>query len=139
MPTYYIMELADGMAETVSQHMPSKAEIASNTWLPDNELQVYTEEYDRTGFQGGLNWYRATGLGTAEKELFAGRTIDQPSIFISGTSDWGSYQNPGALERMQNEACTNMKAVHMVKGAGHWIQQEQSEKTGQLLIEFLRA
>ena len=138
MPTYYIMDLADGMAETVAKNMPDAAQIAANTWLPDNELQIYAEEYGRTGFQGGLNHYRSGSLGAPEQELFAGRTIDQPSLFIAGASDWGSYQSPGALERMQNEACTDMRAVHMVDGAGHWVQQEQPEETSRLLIEFLR-
>jgi pimeloyl-ACP methyl ester carboxylesterase len=138
MPTYYIMDLADGMAETVAKNMPTAAQIAANTWLPDNELQVYVEEYGRTGFQGGLNHYRSGGLGAQEQQLFAGRTIDQPSLFIAGASDWGSYQSPGALERMQNEACTDMRAVHMVEGAGHWVQQEQPEETSRLLIEFMR-
>ncbi len=138
MPTYYIMDLTDGMAETVAKVMPSASEIAANTWLPDEALRVYAEEYGRTGFQGGLNHYRSGGIGAPEQQLFAGRTIDQPSIFISGASDWGSYQSPGALERMQNSACTDMRAVHMVDGAGHWVQQEQPEETSRLLIEFLR-
>ena len=138
MPTYYIMDLADGMAETVARHMPSAAHIAANRWLPDDELRVYTEEYGRTGFQGGLNHYRSGGIGAPEQQLFAGLTIDQPSVFIAGTSDWGSYQSPGALERMQEQACTDMRAVHMVDGAGHWVQQEQPEETARLLIEFLR-
>ena len=138
MPTYYIMDLADGMAETVAKHMPTAAEIAANTWLPDDELAVYAGEYGRTGFQGGLNHYRSGGIGAAETQLFANRTIDQPSVFISGASDWGSYQSPGALERMQNEACTDMRAVHMVDGAGHWVQQEQPAETSRLLIEFLK-
>ena len=139
MPTYYIMDLADGMAETVAKNMPSAAQIAANTWLPDNALEVYVEEYGRTGFQGGLNLYRSGGMGAPERQLFAGRTIDQPSLFIAGASDWGAFQNPGALERMQNEACTDMRAVHLVDGAGHWVQQEQPEETSRLLIEFLRS
>ncbi len=138
MPTYYIMDLADGMAETVAKHMPSADHIAANTWLPDDELRVYTEEYGRTGFQGGLNHYRSGSIGVPEQQLFAGLTIDQPSIFIAGGSDWGSYQSPGALERMQEQACTDMRGVHMVDGAGHWVQQEQPEETARLLIEFLR-
>lgn len=138
MPTYYIMNLEEGMAETVARHMPTPEQIAANRWLPDDELRVYTEEYRRTGFQGGLNWYRSGEIGAAEQELFADRRIDQPSIFISGASDWGSYQSPGALERMQDRACTDMRGVHMVDGAGHWVQQEQPEETCRLLIEFLR-
>ena len=138
MPTYYIMDLDEGMAETVAKYMPTPEEVAANSWLPDNELRVYSEEFDRTGFQGGLNWYRSGGIGASEQQLFVGRTIDQPSIFISGARDWGSYQSPGALERMQNRACTDMRGVHMMEGAGHWVQQEQPEETSHLLIEFLR-
>lgn len=140
MPTYYIMDYDMGMAETVARHMPSAAEIAKNDWLSNEELAVYTEEYGRTGFQGGLNGYRMgrSGIGNAEVQLYAGKTIDQPSMFISGASDWGTYQSPGSFERMQQEACTDMRAVHLVDGAGHWVQQEQSEVVSELLLEFLR-
>lgn len=139
MPTYYIMDLNMGMAETVALHMPSARENARNAWLTNDELAVYTEEYDRTGFQGGLNSYRmgATGIGAAESQLYAGKTIDQPSMFISGASDWGTYQNPGSFERMQEYACTDMRGVHLLEGAGHWVQQEQAEETSSLLLEFL--
>jgi pimeloyl-ACP methyl ester carboxylesterase len=139
MPRYYIMDLDKGMAETVRAEMPSAAEIAANRWLPDSELRVYAEEYGRTGFQGGLQGYRGGGSRYAsETQLFAGRTIDQPSMYIAGRSDWGAYQNPGALERMQKTACTRMLGVHFVDGAGHWVQQEQPEATTKLLLGFLR-
>ena len=140
MPTYYIMDLAEGMAETVAKEMPSAAEIAANKWLTEAELKVYSGEYQRNGFQGGLNWYRVRTTGLIEREYaaFTGRTIDQPSTFISGASDWGNYQSPGALERMQKNACTNMKEIHLVPGAGHWVQQEQADEVNRLLIEFLR-
>lgn len=139
MPTYYIMDLADGMAETVAKEMPSSAEIAANKWLPEAEMKVYSGEYGRTGFQGGLNWYRVrtSGRFNAELELFTGRTIDVPSTFISGASDWGIHQGPGALERMQKVACTNMKEIHLIPGAGHWVQQEKPDEVNRLLLEFL--
>ena len=138
MPTYYVMDAADGMAETVAKHMPSVDAVATNEWLPDRELAVYAEEYERTGFQGGLNHYRSGAIGLAEQQLFAGRTIDQPSTFISGASDWGVYQSPGALERMREEVCTDFRGVHLVEGAGHWVQQEQPGETVRLLLDFLR-
>ena len=139
MPNYYIMQLDQGMAETVAEVMPSAAHIAANTWLPDSALAVYTEEYERTSFQGGRNGYRMGGnrVGAEERELYAGRTIDQPSMFISGSSDWGTYQNPGSFERMQEVACTDMREVNLVDGAGHWVQQEQAETTSELLLDFL--
>lgn len=74
----------------------------------------------------------------AEMQLFAGRTIDVPSCFIAGSSDWGIRQSPGALERMQTTVCTNMSAVHLIDGAGHWVQQEQPEAVTAKLLAFLR-
>ncbi len=138
MPTYYIMDLDMGMAETVALEMPTAAEIAANRWLPDDELRVYSTEYERNGFQGGLQWYRS-GVITDEPLTFAGRTIDIPSLFIGGASDWGVYQRPGAFERMQESACTDFRGAHLVDGAGHWVQQEQPEETVRLLLAFLRA
>lgn len=140
MPTYYIMDLDKGMAETAASQMPSPAEIAACAWLTDEELSVYSAEFERTGFQGGLNWYRCgkEAKFRSEMQLFSGLTIDVPSCFIGGASDWGIYQSPGALERMQKTSCTNMLGVHLVEGAGHWVQQEQPEQVCRLLIQFLQ-
>lgn len=139
MPTYYIMDLHENMAETVAHEMPTPAQIAACRWLTDDDLRVYSSEYERTGFQGGLQWYRrgSGGLDTAELQLFAGRTIDVPSMFIAGSSDWGVYQRPGAFEAMQERACTNMVGCHLIEGAGHWVQQEQAEQVSALLVRFL--
>lgn len=139
MPTYYIMDLAEGMAETVAPEIPDERQIAACRWLPEDELRVYSGEYARTGFQGGLQWYRCrtTGRYGADLEIYSGRTIDVPSCYIAGKSDWGVYQKPGDFERMQTEACTNMLACHLVEGAGHWVQQEQPEAVGRLLLRFL--
>ena len=139
MPTYYIMDLDKGMAETVAPEMPTATEIAACKWLPESELGVYSREYLRTGFQGGLQWYRCRTEGRfdAELQLFSGRTIDVPSIFIAGKSDWGAFQAPGSIERMQASACTRMLGCHLIDGAGHWVQQEQPGKVAELLLKFL--
>jgi pimeloyl-ACP methyl ester carboxylesterase len=140
MPTYYIMDLGETMAETVAHEMPSAAEIAACRWLTDAELAVYGAEYERNGFAGGLQWYRrgTAGLDASELQLFAGRTIDVPSMFIAGSRDWGVYQRPGAFERMQEGACTRMLSCKLIDGAGHWVQQEQADMVSQSLLAFLR-
>ena len=140
LPTYYVMDAAETMAETVAKEMPSREAIAANAWLPESELAYYSAEYARTGFQGGLQWYRCntTGMFNADYGLFSGRTIDVPSTFISGLQDWGIYQRPGAIEIMQKTACTDMRAVHLIDGAGHWVQQEQASEVGRLLLAFLK-
>lgn len=139
MPTYYIMDADKGMAETSAEHFPSQEYISSCTWLTEKELAVYAAEYARTGFQGGLNWYRcATNPGSvAELQLFSGRSIDVPSCFIAGTQDWGTYKLPGENERMVSTACSNMIGYHLVDRAGHWVQQEQPEEVVRLLLDFL--
>ena len=140
LPTYYMMDLAKNMAETVAEEMPSAEAIAANKWLPDNELAFYSSEYARTGFQGGLQWYRC-GTSVAfipELKTWSGRTIDVPSAFISGKQDWGTHQRPGVFEAMQSTACTNMILCHLVDGAGHWVQQEQPAEVSRLLLQFLK-
>jgi pimeloyl-ACP methyl ester carboxylesterase len=134
------MDLDQTMPETVAREMPSAAEIAANTWLPDGDLAYYAAEYERTGFQGGLQWYRCgtTGVFNGELQTWSGRTIDVPSCFISGKQDWGTYQRAGVFEIMQKSACTNMIGCHLVDGAGHWVQQEQPADVSRLLLEFLQ-
>jgi pimeloyl-ACP methyl ester carboxylesterase len=139
MPTYYVMERDQTMAETVRPHMPSREAIAANRWLTEVEMAVYAEEYGRTGFQGGLNWYRARYEPdlNAELMLYSGKAIEVPALFIAGKSDWGIHQVPGALETMRDTAFSRMQDVHQVDGAGHWVQQEQPDKVVELLRGFL--
>ncbi|MGY5802100.1 alpha/beta fold hydrolase [Rhizobium sp. LEGMi12c] len=138
MPTYYVMDLGKTMPRTVAPFQPSAAEVAACKWLTEPELGVYTEEYDRTGFQGALQAYRVFSDPdlNAELRLYSGKTIDVPSLFIGGTSDWGTYSAPGALDLMRTKATTRMSGVELIDGAGHWIQQEQPARLGKLLLDF---
>jgi pimeloyl-ACP methyl ester carboxylesterase len=140
LPRYYVMDKDKGMAEQVAADMPSAAQIAANKWLPDAELAVYASEYGRTGFQGGLQSYRVGRVARlgAELTLFAGRTIDVPAAFVSGKSDWGVFQRAGSYDAMQKSACTKFWGAHLVDGAGHWVQQEQPDKTAALILQFLK-
>jgi len=140
-PNYYVMEKDKGMAETAASFMPSADYIAGCKWLTEAEVEVYASEYARTGFTGALQGYRvrrgSDPRSLAETYTFSGRTIDVPSQFIAGKSDWGVYQTPGAVDKMHNN-CTHMIGFHLLDGAGHWVQQEQPEQVSALLIQFLR-
>ena len=140
LPTYYVMDLDRTMPETVAPEMPSATQAAACRWLTDAELGVYAGEFGRTGFQGGLQWYRCRTdpAFSADLQVFAGRTIDVPSLFIAGRSDWGVYQTPFVLDRMRNAACTRMRGCHLLDGAGHWVQQEQPRPVSELLTGFLK-
>jgi len=138
MPTYYIMDLHEDMAQTVAHEMPSREAIAACRWLTEDELAVYSAEFGRTGLQGGLQWYRARVEPPLPRlfQLFAGRKIEVPACFIAGKSDWGVYQRPGSLEDMRDKGCARFQGVRLVEGAGHWVQQEQPEAVVRVLLEF---
>jgi len=139
LPTYYVMDHAQTMAETVAAHMPTPSQVAACRWLTEPELAVYAQEFARTGLQGGLNWYRCRfePAVTAEQQMFAGRTIDIPAMFVAGRQDWGIHQSPGALARMHTKAFTNMGPPILIDGAGHWVQQEQPQAVAAAVLAFL--
>jgi len=139
LPTYYVMDLAETMPQTVAHEMPSAAAIAACAWMTEPEMAVYAQEYGRSGFQGGLNGYRTRFTGTnMEMEAFAGARITVPATFIGGARDWGVQQAPGALKAMETTACADWRGTHAVPGAGHWVQQEKPAETVAALLDFLR-
>ncbi|KAJ8463173.1 hypothetical protein ONZ45_g17675 [Pleurotus djamor] len=141
MPHYYIMPRQMTMPECVVADAPSSQQIEANTWLPEAELRTYTSEFTRTGFQGGLNWYRCmTDMQWMQDLLvFSGKQIDVPAMFISGKKDWGTYQVPGAAEIMKDKLCTQMKDEDfvLIDGAGHWVQQERPDAVVSEILRFL--
>ncbi|KAI4169518.1 MAG: hypothetical protein LQ343_005658 [Gyalolechia ehrenbergii] len=142
LPPYYIMPLHLGMRDTISQAMTpeetSNMESRCQRWLPDSDLQLYVDAFERTGFQGGLNWYRVSTNPALQKDLdiYAGKKIEVPCMYMVGRKDWLLHQTPNAVERMK-QACTQFFGPVMVEGAGHWVQQEQPEKVAEEVLRFL--
>lgn len=143
MPEYYILPLHSTMPEVIASLMAHEDFCATQRWLPDSDLAVYVSEWTRTGFQAGLNCYRAQTsqtpppLGKVTMVLFAGAKIRVPCCFVGGKRDWGTYQRPGALEGYET-SCLDFRGVTLIDGAGHWVQQEQPEKTIEAVLRFLR-
>ncbi len=140
MPTYYIMDAGETMAETVAHEMPGADEIAANRWLPEADLAVYAGEFGRTGFQGGLNWYRARLDAELERDhsVFHGSQIQVPVRFVAGKQDWGWAQFPGALDALATRATADYRGTGLIDGAGHWVQQEQPEAVAAEILEFCK-
>lgn len=138
LPYYYIMPKSSNMPDTITSMMKNEDASKTTRWLSNPDLDIYVQEWSRTGFQGGLNWYRAQTDPEKAKDvlLFAGRRIDVPSIFISGKQDWGNYQQPGALEGI-DKACSDSRDTKFIEGAGHWPQQEQPARVSEELLGFL--
>ena len=140
LPTYYVMDKGKTMSQTVAPFHPSAAEVAACKWLTEVELDVYTKEYERTGFQGALQAYRVLADPTlnAGLRLFSGKTIDVPSLFIGGKNDWATYVSPGGLELMKSKATTQLSGIELIDGSGHWIQQEQPARLATVLLAFMK-
>ncbi len=109
LPEYYVMQADKTMAQTVAAHMPDEEQIALCAWFGDDELAVYAAEFGRTGFQGGLNWYRC---GTDESigaglRLWSGGTIDVPACFTPAAATGASTSVPAISIRC---ACASARA-----------------------------
>ncbi len=141
MPEYYIMKFNLGMAQTVKKYSPTKLQVSKCNWLNEVDLGYYVKNYLDSGIKNPLSWYRVM-LSQKEKlriiKLNLTKSIYIPSIFISGSADWGMYQKPGDLEKMENVFLKNYYGRFIVKRAGHWVQQEQPNETFNLIIKFLR-
>jgi pimeloyl-ACP methyl ester carboxylesterase len=127
------------MAEAVARDCQGEDLGRLADWLTDAALDYYCAEFARSGFQGGLNWYRAS-TSPAENgplRLYGGKRIEVPAAFIAGDRDWGIYQTPGALAAMAERACMDFRGQHLISGAGHWVQQEKPDAVTDLLIRFL--
>jgi pimeloyl-ACP methyl ester carboxylesterase len=103
-------------------------------WDADDE-QLYASTFSRTGFTGGLNWYRNIDRNWELTEPVADRRIEQPALFLTGARDPVRRFMPA--EAMDGWV-TDLRASIVVDGAGHWVQQQADEAVTDALIEFLR-
>jgi len=109
-------------------------------WLPEAELAAMADMFRRTGFRGGLNWYRNIDRNWELMAPWQGALIRQPALFIAGQSDpviAGPMGRKG-LEALP-QAVPGLRRTVMIEGAGHWIQQERPDEVNAALVAFLRA
>jgi pimeloyl-ACP methyl ester carboxylesterase len=103
-------------------------------WLSESELEVYVEAFERTGFTGGLNWYRNIDRNWELTASVAERRVEQPALFLTGERDPVRRFMPA--EAMRGWV-TDLRAELVVPDAGHWVQQEQPEAVNAALLKFL--
>jgi len=106
-------------------------------WLTENDIEAAASEFRRTGFRGGLNWYRNIDRNWALTAAFHGLQISQPALFIAGTRDI-TIAGPGkaALDQL-TAAVPGLKRQLLIEGAGHWIGEERPNEVNAALIDFL--
>jgi pimeloyl-ACP methyl ester carboxylesterase len=109
-------------------------------WLSEADVDFYTAEFARTGFRGGLNWYRNIDRNWELLAPFDGLKITVPALFIAGERD-PVLRFPGA-DRHLAELKANapeLRASIVLPGCGHWVQQERPQQVNSAMIEFLRS
>ena len=105
-------------------------------WLTAAEVEYYVDVFTRTGFTGGLNWYRALDANWADGE-FTDRALDLPTLFVAGTNEPVlQFIGDQAIDTMRRFT-TDLRGVHLLDGAGHWVQQERPDDVNRLLVDFL--
>ena len=108
------------------------------SFLSDAELDECAATFERTGFIGAFNRYRALAFDPGASADIVGATVDQPSCFIGGTLDPVRAMVPGAdLFADPGASCTDFRGNTIVDGAGHWVHQEAPEAVNAALDNFL--
>ena len=106
-------------------------------WLSADDLDVYVEAYQRSGFRGGLSWYRAIDVNWERNTAFADRPIDVPALFVAGANDTVVEMGGDAALDLMRSSVPDLRGCHLVPGAGHWVQQEAPAAVNELLVGFL--
>jgi pimeloyl-ACP methyl ester carboxylesterase len=108
------------------------------SWLTQDDIAYYAAEFSRTGFRGGLNWYRNITRSWELLGPWRGMVIKQPSMFIAGARD-DVLKFPNSQAHIANFASTlpGLRGSHILEGAGHWIQRERASAVNDLLLKFL--
>jgi pimeloyl-ACP methyl ester carboxylesterase len=103
-------------------------------WISEDDLDRYITEFSRTGFTGGLNWYRNFDRNWQTTPELDGAKISVPCLFIGGTADPVLSFTPA--DRASKVISGPNRQV-MLDGAGHWLQQERPDEVNAALLEFL--
>ena len=107
-------------------------------WLTEQDVDVFTEAFERTGFRGGVNWYRNIDRNWELTPFLSEAKIQQPSLFIAGELDGVITMSSRAFDNLEKNM-PNLRQKVLIPGAGHWIQQERPQQVNDLIIEFLKS
>ena len=109
-------------------------------WLTEGDLDHYVAEFERSGLRGPLNRYRNHRRDWDYLQPYKDRRIEQPALFIGGTRDpaFSMIGRHDPIEAMRRHV-PDLRGAHMLKGCGHWTQQERPAEVNILLLEWLRA
>ncbi len=134
-PPEVLRGLAGGpITGTMLEHLDQPEELPD--WLTEEDLAHYVGEFSRTGFRGGLSWYRSVDTTWELTRGFADRRIEQPALFIAGDREPVLAMMPGAAEAM-HETVPGLQGIVSLESCGHWTQQERPDEVNAALLDFL--
>ena len=110
------------------------------SWMSEQDFAVYAETFARTGFTGGLNWYRAFDVVWREKQDRPDEPVTVPALFAAGDRDpvlAPAFSGHDPLDAMR-ASVPGLAGVHVLPGAGHFVQMEAAERVNELMLGFLR-
>ena len=108
-------------------------------WLSEADIDMYAGEFARSGFRGGLNWYRNIDRNWELMAPFDGLKVTIPALFMAGDRDL-VVGFPGAAKLIANlkTFVPDLRETIMLPGCGHWTQQERPDEVNAALLRFLR-
>ena len=117
--------------------MPSPATLPA--WLSEADVDFYAGEFKRTGFRGGLNWYRNIDRNWELMAPFAGAKVTVPALYMAGDRDLVvAFRGMDQIIANLAHNVTQLRGTIMLPGCGHWTQQERAAEVNAAIIDFLR-
>jgi pimeloyl-ACP methyl ester carboxylesterase len=109
-------------------------------WLTEADIAFYAGEFDRTGFRGGLNWYRNIDRNWELLAPYAGARVTVPALYVAGDRDLVvSFRGMDQLIPNLSRFVPKLRKTEMLAGCGHWTQQERPAEVNAAMLEFLRS
>lgn len=108
-------------------------------WLTEADIEFYVGEFTRTGFRGGLNWYRNIDRNWELLAPFAGARVTVPALYVAGDRDLVvAFRGMDQLIPNLSQFVPHLRKTVMLPGCGHWTQQERPREVNAALVDFLR-
>jgi pimeloyl-ACP methyl ester carboxylesterase len=115
------------------------APAALPKWLTEADIDVYAAEFQKSGFRGGLNWYRNIDRSWELLAPWAGARIDVPALYVAGDRDLVlAFRGMDQLLPNLRQIVPKLEDVIILPGCGHWTQQERPEAVNAALLSFLK-
>jgi pimeloyl-ACP methyl ester carboxylesterase len=108
-------------------------------WLTETDVDFYVSEFTRTGFRGGLNWYRNIDRNWELLAAVSGLRVTVPALYIAGDRDLVlAFRGMDQIIANLSKFVPQLRGTLLLSGCGHWTQQERAQEVNQAVLDFVR-